>query len=148
MMARPVADLAGAITQLLLPSIASCGWVPAVANAISGTPVFCVIFILFGSKATFCVASWNTCSRFAGKHGSKPGGSLVFQAGCKPTLISSAARSPPHAACARATSELKLRVKPWLRIRTTSSACHLAGRYPIALNSNGKACGFLVTYAT
>ena len=76
---------------------------------------------------TFGVANVNTLSTSFGKHGSRPSGIACCHGGCNPIRISSAFKSPLHVVFARATSLVRLRVSPWDRMRTTSSARHLAG---------------------
>ena len=79
-------------------------------------------------RRTAWVASVNTFRRSLGKHGSSPGGASVCHGGCSPRRTSSDFRSAAHITRDRATSLFRLRVNPWLRIRTTSSAVHLAGK--------------------
>src|SRR5215471_10756612 len=112
MIARPVADFDGAITQLLLPSRVSAGCWSALSptaraeSAAAGAPDSA------GRKVTLCVASVNTLRRPLGKHESNPGGAWGCQGGCSPMRISSDFRSAAHITFERAISLVRLRVKP------------------------------------
>src|SRR5215204_3492277 len=59
--------------------------------------------------------------------GSNPAGTVVVHAGSSLTRSLSASSPAAQATCARRTSELAFRVRPWLRIRTTSSGRHRSG---------------------
>src|SRR5271167_713505 len=124
---RPVADFRGAITQLLLPSKFSVGRsLPAVSTA-GAESVLAVALSAAGVRRTSCVARVKIFRTSLGKQGSIPGGTCGCHGGCSPSRTSSDFRSAAHITLDLATSLLRLRVKPWLRIRTTSSALHFAG---------------------
>jgi hypothetical protein len=123
MMARPVADFDGATTQLLLPSVASGFSSTATRMSAPAAAARIASFVM----RTFCVARLNTASRSAGRHGSSPSGIVGSHGGVSPKRTWSDFRSALQATAARATSLVRLRVRPWLRMRTTSSGRHLAG---------------------
>src|SRR6516225_9789090 len=143
-MARPVADFEGAITQLLLPSKFSVGCSSTTVSTAGAVSVLAVTLSAAGVRRTSCVASVKTFRRSFGKHGSIPGGTSGSHGGCSPRRTSSDFRSATHITLDLATSLLRLRVKPWLRIRTTSSVLHFAGAYLSSLNSQGTRSGWCV----
>src|SRR5271165_4486926 len=127
MTARPVADFQGAITQLLLPSKFSVGCSLLAVSSVGAESVLAVVVSVAGVRRTSCVASVKTFRRSFGKHGSIPGGTCGCHGGCSASRNSSACKPTAHITLDLATSLLRLRVRPWLRIRTTSSVLHFAG---------------------
>src|SRR5215831_1886249 len=126
-MARPVADFEGAITQLLLPSRFSVGCSSTIVSTAETESVLAVTLSAAGVRRTSCVASVKIFRRSFGRHGSIPGGGCGCHGGCSPRRTSSDFRPAAHITLDLGTSLLRLRVKPLLRIRTTSSVLHFAG---------------------
>src|SRR5512140_702517 len=109
MIARPVADLDGATTQLLLPSASSGVGAAASSTGAAGLPSAAAVLGAARLTVTFWVASVKTLRTSLGRQGSSPSGTFASHGGWSPKRSASAFTSALQAVFARATSLVRFR---------------------------------------